>query len=210
MLCERCVGMWRMRSSPTAGRHFRSGLRTTCTTATVFVATLILASPMAEAFIKVSVVLPQGRGGESSRAMRDRYLNDMAIGVVRLSAEATMNASPVGTTTAVKVKRSMRNPVDTSQLVGSGSTFYASGYAEGNEDGWVLMQTVSGVGEDGRDVIAVVAPGKYSPGSFVQVEARHVVEKPQSLDWDRAAMLPFLVMRETMLKFANSVCTLLL
>lgn len=80
-----------------------------------------------------------------------------------------------------------------SQVSSGGSTFYASGYADGNKDGWVMMQTVSGVTDDGQEVVAVVAPGKYPPGSSVLVEARHVVGKPKGLDWDRAAMLPFLV-----------------
>lgn len=92
------------------------------------------------------------------------------------------------TTVRVIVKRSTRNPIDTSQLTGYGSTFYAPGY----EEEWVLMQTISGVA-DGKDVIAVIAPGKYPPGSAVEVESRHVVEKPRHLDWDRAVMLPFLV-----------------
>ncbi|CAM9097803.1 unnamed protein product [Laminaria digitata] len=93
----------------------------------------------------------------------------------------------------VDVKRSGRNPVDTSQLSSGGSTFYANGYDDGNKDGWVLMQTISGVADDGREVVAVVAPGKYPPGSSVLVEARHVVGKPEGLDWDRAAIFPFLV-----------------
>lgn len=79
------------------------------------------------------------------------------------------------------------------QLAGCGSTFYASGYEDGNNDGLVLMQTLSGVTQDGQEVIAVVAPGKFSAGSSVLVEARHLVDKPKGLDWERAAMLPFLV-----------------
>lgn len=79
------------------------------------------------------------------------------------------------------------------QVSSGGSTFYANGYDDGNKDGWVMMQTVSGVAGDGREVVAVVAPGKYPPGSSVLVEARHVVGKPEGLDWDRAAMFPFLV-----------------
>lgn len=79
------------------------------------------------------------------------------------------------------------------QLASCGSTFYASGYDAGNKDGWVLMQTLSGVADDGREVVAVVAPGKHSAGKSVTVEARHVVDKPKDLDWERAAMLPFLV-----------------
>lgn len=55
------------------------------------------------------------------------------------------------------------------------------------------MQTLSGVTEDGREVVAVVAPGKHSAGSSILVEARYVAEKPKDLDWERAAMLPFLV-----------------
>ena len=55
------------------------------------------------------------------------------------------------------------------------------------------MQTISGVADGGREVVAVVAPGKYPPGSSVLVEARHVVGKPEGLDWDRAAIFPFLV-----------------
>eukprot|EP00903_Cladosiphon_okamuranus_P005443 g5428.t1 len=95
---------------------------------------------------------------------------------------------------AIKVKRSTRNPVDTSQLSGCGSTFYASGYdMNGNKDGLVLMQTLSGVAvDDGRGVVACVRPGKYPAGSEVVVESKHVVDKPHSLDWERAAMLPFL------------------
>lgn len=79
------------------------------------------------------------------------------------------------------------------QLTSFGSTFYASGYDDGNKDGWVLMQTLSGVADDGREVIAVVAPGKFSAGSSVVIEAPHVVDKPAGLDWERAAILPFLV-----------------
>lgn len=94
---------------------------------------------------------------------------------------------------AVEVKKSLRNPVDTAQVNSCGSTFYASGYDEVNKEGYVLMQTLSGVAPDGREVIAVVAPGKYAPGKSVLVEARHVVDKPKDLDWERAAMLPFLV-----------------
>lgn len=56
-----------------------------------------------------------------------------------------------------------------------------------------MMQTVSGVTDDGQEVVAVVVPGKYPQGSSVLVEARHIVGKPKGLDWDRAAMLPFLV-----------------
>lgn len=56
-----------------------------------------------------------------------------------------------------------------------------------------MMQTISGVAGDGREVVAVVAPGKYPSGSSVLVEARHVVGKPEGLDWDRAAVFPFLV-----------------
>lgn len=84
-----------------------------------------------------------------------------------------------------------------SQLAGCGSTFYASGYdSNGNKDGLVMMQTLSGVTvDDSREVVAVVRPGKYPAGSSVSVEARHVVDKPSSLDWERAAMLPFLVRR---------------
>lgn len=84
-----------------------------------------------------------------------------------------------------------------SQLSGCGSTFYASGYdTTGNKDGLVLMQTLSGVAvDDGREVVACVQPGKYPAGSEVVVESRHVVDKPRSLDWERAAMLPFLVRR---------------
>lgn len=83
------------------------------------------------------------------------------------------------------------------QLAGCGSTFYASGYdSNGNTDGLVLMQTLSGVTiDDGREVVAVVRPGKYPAGSTVSIEARHVVDKPSSLDWERAAILPFLVRR---------------
>lgn len=56
------------------------------------------------------------------------------------------------------------------------------------------MQTLSGVAvDDGRAVVACVRPGKYPAGSEVVVESRHVVDKPHSLDWERAAMLPFLV-----------------
>ena len=79
------------------------------------------------------------------------------------------------------------------QLSSGGSTFYANGYDNGNKDGWVMMQTISGVADDGREVVAVVAPGKYPPGSSALVEARHIVGKPEGLDWDRAAMFPFLV-----------------
>lgn len=57
----------------------------------------------------------------------------------------------------------------------------------------MLMQTLSGVTDDGREVIAAVAPGKFSAGSSVAIEAQHVVEKPAGLDWERAAILPFLV-----------------
>lgn len=97
------------------------------------------------------------------------------------------------------MKRSARNPVDTSQLMAYGSVFYVNGY---DNDGWVMMQTISGVVEaeeetvrDGgpKEVVAVVAPGKYSPGSLVLVEARHMVAKPKNLDWERGAHLPFQV-----------------
>lgn len=94
---------------------------------------------------------------------------------------------------SVEVKKSLRNPVDTAQVNSCGSIFYASGYDEVNKEGYVLMQTLSGVAPDGREVVAVVAPGKYAPGKSVLVEARHVVDKPKDLDWERAAMLPFLV-----------------
>lgn len=100
-------------------------------------------------------------------------------------------------TVRVVVKRSMRNPVDTSQLADYGSIFYATGY----EDGWVLMQTISGVA-DGKDVIAVVSPGKYPPGSSIDVEYRHLLEKPGHLDWDRATMLPFLVRISNFLRWS--------
>lgn len=85
-----------------------------------------------------------------------------------------------------------------SQLSGCGSTFYASGYDKnGNKDGMVLMQTLSGVTvDDGREVVACVPPGKYPAGSEVVVESKHVVDKPHSLDWERAALLPFLVRGE--------------
>lgn len=82
-----------------------------------------------------------------------------------------------------------------SQLSGCGSTFYASGYdTTGNKDGLILMQSLSGVTvDDGREVVACVRPGKYPAGSEVVVESKHVVDKPRSLDWERAALLPFLV-----------------
>lgn len=87
------------------------------------------------------------------------------------------------------------------QLSGSGSTFYRSGYANGNSDGLVLMQTVSGVAvDDGRGLMACVPPGRYPAGSEVVVESKHVVDKPRSLDWERAAMLPFLVRGEDSLR----------
>lgn len=81
------------------------------------------------------------------------------------------------------------------QLSNCGSTFYASGYdTNGNKDGLVLMQTLSGVAVDsGREVVACVRPGKYPAGSEVVIESKHVVDKPHSLDWERAAMLPYLV-----------------
>lgn len=57
-----------------------------------------------------------------------------------------------------------------------------------------MMQTLSGVTvDDGREVVAVVPPGKYPAGSSINVETRHVVDKPRNLDWERAAILPFLV-----------------
>lgn len=103
----------------------------------------------------------------------------------------------------LSVRRSSLTPLlfafpDLSQLAGCGSTFYASGYdTNGNKDGLVLMQTLSGVTvDDGREVVACVQPGKYPAGSEVVVESRHVVDKPHSLDWERAAMLPFLVRRK--------------
>lgn len=104
------------------------------------------------------------------------------------TTEAGTSIGPQGNPVKIVVKRSFRNPVDTSQLATYGSTFYATGY----EEGWVMMQTASGVA-DGRGVIAVISPGKHPPGSSVEVDGRHVVEKPEGLDWDRAAMLPFLV-----------------
>ncbi len=81
------------------------------------------------------------------------------------------------------------------QLSNCGSTFYASGYdANGNKDGLVLMQTLAGVVvDDGREVVACAPPGKYSAGSEVVIESKHVVDKPHGLDWERAAMLPYLV-----------------
>lgn len=61
------------------------------------------------------------------------------------------------------------------------------------------MQTISGVLDDGREVIGVVKPGKYPGGGSVLVEERHLVDKPQGLDWDKAAMLPFLVRKPALL-----------
>ncbi|CBN75438.1 conserved unknown protein [Ectocarpus siliculosus] len=106
-----------------------------------------------------------------------------------MEAAATRGSSTI----SVQIKHSTRNPVDAYQLSGCGSTFYASGYDQnGNKDGLVLMQTISGVLDDGREVIGVVKPGKYPGGGSVLVEERHLVDKPQGLGWDKAAMLPFL------------------
>lgn len=97
-------------------------------------------------------------------------------------------------TVGVVVKRACRNPVDTAQVSGYGSVFYANGYSDGNSDGWVVMQTISGVVEGGgEEVIAVVPPGRYPPGSSVAVEARYLADKPPGLDWERGAVLPFQV-----------------
>ncbi|CAB1097460.1 unnamed protein product [Ectocarpus sp. CCAP 1310/34] len=106
-----------------------------------------------------------------------------------MEAAATRGSSSI----SVQIKHSTRNPVDVYQLSGCGSTFYASGYDQnGNKDGLVLMQTISGVLDDGREVIGVVKPGKYPGGGSVLVEERHLVDKPPCLGWDKAAMLPFL------------------
>lgn len=97
-------------------------------------------------------------------------------------------------TVGVVVKRSCRNPVDTAQVSAYGSVFYANGYSDGNSDGWVVMQTISGVVEGGGgEVIAVVPPGKYPSGSSVAVEARYLADKPPGLDWEHGAVLPFQV-----------------
>lgn len=109
---------------------------------------------------------------------------------------------------AIEVKKSLRNPVDTAQVNSCGSTFYASGYDEVNKEGYVLMQTLSGVAPDGREVVAVVAPGKYTPGKSVLVESRHVVDKPKGLDWERAAMLPFLVRAQQTRRGDKILCSL--
>lgn len=140
-----------------------------------------------------------GGGGVTSSSSRRPSRLEFSAGV---SSDPTEGSRTV----QVTVKKSARNPVDTLQLAAFGSVFYASGYTEdANSDGWVMMQSVSGVvegeGEDdgGRqqEIVAVVAPGKYPAGSSVMVEARHLVAKPESLDWERAAVLPFQVSRKT-------------
>ncbi|CAM9793756.1 unnamed protein product [Choristocarpus tenellus] len=113
----------------------------------------------------------------------------------RAFEEVTPVSSPDSVDTPVKVivKRIARNPVDPSQLLGYGTTFNAKGREKDNDEEWVLMQTISGVTDAGREVIAVVEPGKISPGGSVDVDHRSLVTKPGGLDWERAAMLPFLV-----------------
>ncbi|CAM9622144.1 unnamed protein product [Discosporangium mesarthrocarpum] len=106
--------------------------------------------------------------------------------------EATTSTLRKGKGVKILVKRGVRNPVDPSQLVGCGSTFFANGYEDDNNSGLVLMQTIAGVTEGGREVIAAVAPAKLQPGASVEVESHNLVDKPNGLDWDRAAMLPFL------------------
>lgn len=66
------------------------------------------------------------------------------------------------------------------------------------------MQTISGVLDDGREVIGVVKPGKYPGGGSVLIEERHLVDKPQGLDWDKAAMLPFLVRKPALFAHART------
>eukprot|EP00752_Nemacystus_decipiens_P010993 g9770.t1 len=133
--------------------------------------------------VSLSAPSARGRGGTPD------HVRLAAIEAAKGGSSASGDSS-----VAIKVKRSTRNPVDTSQLSGCGSTFYASGYdANGNKDGLVLMQTLSGVAaDDGREVVACVRPGKYPVGSEVVAESRHVVDKPRGLDWERAAILPFL------------------
>lgn len=149
------------------------------------------------------------------RRIEDRRRRDGTEGVAysssqrppRLERFSAVSSDPTEGSRRVKirVKKSTRNPVDTSQLSAFGSVFYASGYTEdANSDGWVMMQSVSGVveGEGGGDggrqqeIVAVVAPGKYPTGSSIMVEARYLVAKPESLDWEKAAVLPFQVSRK--------------
>lgn len=167
-----CPGKRRKLSSPPGVVRCRICMRA--------VTTLILSAVVASSFEFVALSCNAGPHRAKARSAVTAFAST--------ESGSKTSSIPSEGTVRVVVKRSMRNPVDTSQLAAHGSVFYATGY----DDGWVLMQTISGVA-DGKDVIAVVSPGKYSPGSSVDVEYRHLLEKPGHLDWDRAAMLPFLV-----------------
>eukprot|EP00904_Undaria_pinnatifida_P009638 jgi/Undpi1/5804/HiC_scaffold_2.g01078.m1 len=154
---------------------------------------LLFFSSFARISTSFKTSIGQRHGRELSIDARDAYATTRVPARCAPRRLAWRASSKDQSQVTIDVKRSGRNPVDTSQVSSGGSTFYASGYDDGNKDGWVMMQTVSGVTDDGQEVVAVVVPGKYPQGSSVLVEARHIVGKPKGLDWDRAAMLPFLV-----------------